>query len=168
MLQKQQPIYEPDQFAEFCQSAGAKNIFHHILTAVTSDRHSSTRKELNKRRTVSIVYKMCYCLSQLWNTIQVDHAMYLNSNNINQEGMDTEYQLGNTCSRKTTNIKLNKLSSNHHNNLESFFLKLLRMNGYLCSLLMTLQKFIPTGVHTINSYQIVSACVPLSSKHSNP
>ena len=114
-MQKHPPIYNPDRFAEFCHSAGAKSIFNHILMAVTSERHSSSQMELNKRRTVSIIYKMCYCLSQLCNIMQVDHAMYLNSNNINQEGMDTEFQLGNACS------KLNKLSNDHQNNLEKFF-----------------------------------------------
>jgi hypothetical protein len=109
IIQKHPPIYNADQFAEFCHSAGAENIFNHILMSVTSERHSSSRQELNKRRTVCIIYKMCYCLSQLCNIMQVDHAIYLNSNNVNQEGMDTEFQLGNTCSRKTSNIKLNKL-----------------------------------------------------------
>ena len=75
--------------------------------------------------------------------MQVDQAMYLNSNNVNQEGMDTEYQLGNTCSRKTTNIKLNKLSSNHHNNLESIFSEAIK-NEWL--LVLIIDDF--TKIHT--------------------
>ena len=39
------------------------------------------------RRTVSIIYKMCSCLSQLCNTMQADHAMYLISKNVIQEGI---------------------------------------------------------------------------------
>ena len=143
VIQKHPPIYQPDQFAEFCRSAGAKTIFNHILMAVSSDRHSSSRVELNKKRTVSIIYKMCYCLSQLCNIMQVDHAMYLNSNNINQEGMDTEFQLGNTCSRKTTKSKLNKLSNDHHDNLQKFFAEAIK-NEWL--LVLIIDDF--TKIHT--------------------
>ena len=143
IIQKHPPIYNPDQFAEFCHSAGAENIFNHILMSVTSERHSSSRQELNKRRTVCIIYKMCYCLSQLCNIMQVDHAIYLNSNNVNQEGMDIEFQLGNTCSRKTSHIKLNKLSNDHHNNLETFFSEAIK-NEWL--LLLIIDDF--TKIHT--------------------
>ena len=56
---------------------------------------------------------MCFSLSQLCNTHQIDHALYLSSNNVNQEGMDTEYQLGNACSRKTTGTILKNLAKTH-------------------------------------------------------
>lgn len=111
--------------------------------AVTTDRQLSSRKELNKKRTVSMIYKMCYCLSQLCNIMQVDHALYLNSNCVNQEGMDTEYQLGNTCSRKTKNLKLNMLSDNHQKNLENFFSEAIK-NEWL--LVLIIDDF--TKIHT--------------------
>ena len=114
-------IYDPDEFAQFCLSAGAGQIFNHILEGVTSERHSEERRELNKRRTVSVIYKMCYCLSQVCNVMQVDHALYLHSSNINQEGIDTEYQLGNSCCRKKSNKMQNTLANSHHNHLEAFF-----------------------------------------------
>ncbi len=158
IIQKHPPIYNPDRFAEFCHSAGAESIFHHILTAVSSERHSSCRMELNKRRTVCIIYKMCYCLSQLCNIMQVDHAMYLNSNNINQEGMDTEFQLGNTCSRKTTKLKINKLSSDHHNHLEKFFSEATK-NEWL--LVLIIDDF--TKIHTNRrpNHQQFSNCISM-------
>jgi hypothetical protein len=112
VIEKKTPIYAPNEFEEFCKSAGAEKIFSHIQEAITSGRHSKDRNTLNKKRTVSLIYKMCYCPSQLCNILQVDHALYLNSNNANQESFDTEYQLGYTCCRKPTNNVLNELTTN--------------------------------------------------------
>lgn len=53
--------------------------------------------------------------------MQIDHALYLKSNNINQEGVDTQYQLGNTCSRRKTNMVSNSLSASHSESLHTFF-----------------------------------------------
>ncbi len=45
--------------------------------------------------------------------MQVDHALYLNSNWMTQEGIDTQYRLGHTCSYKTSNIIHKQLSVDH-------------------------------------------------------
>ena len=121
VLGNQPPIYEPSEFIEFCQQAGAPNIFEHILQAVSDDLHSQRRRDLNRVRTVSIIYTMCYCHSQMCNVMQVDNALYLNSNRITQEGMDTQYQMGHACSRKTSNIVRSQLSKSHEESLEEFF-----------------------------------------------
>ena len=47
------------------------------------------RINLNKKRAVSVIYNLCYCLSQVCNTLQSDHALYLRRCNINQEGTET-------------------------------------------------------------------------------
>ena len=74
VLAKQPGIYEAQEFAEFCHQAGSPNILNHILQAVSDERHSNTRQDLNRIRTVSIIYTMCYCRSQICNVMQVDHA----------------------------------------------------------------------------------------------
>ena len=76
---------------------------------------------LNKKGVVSIKYKMCYSLSQLCNIIQTNQALYLHSNNVNHEGMDTEHQLENTSSWKITKRIMNLLLQDHLNNLQTFF-----------------------------------------------
>ena len=64
-----------------------------------------------------IIYTMCYCRSQMCNVMQVDNALYLNSNRTTQEGMNTQYRMGRTCSRKTSS----QLSKSHEKNLKMFF-----------------------------------------------
>ena len=116
----QPAVYDPEEFIELCRQAGAPNIFNHILQAITDDRHSSKRQDLNRVRAVSIIYTMCYCRSQMCNVMQVDHAMYLNSNRMAQEGIDTEYRLGHTCSRKASNVINKQLSAQHEKGMKSF------------------------------------------------
>ena len=72
---------------------------------------------------MSILYKMCYCLSQQCNILQVDHALYLRNSRINQEGFDTENQLGNTCCRRTVDHVLNSLAAEHNPTLNNFILQ---------------------------------------------
>lgn len=114
------PEYDPEQFRLMCMSAGAPTLFDTILAAVTTPRHSKQRINLNKKRTVSIIYKLCYCLSQQCNPLQVDHGLYLHSSHLNQEGVDTENQLGNSCCRRSVTNSLNSLAENHKQNLEAF------------------------------------------------
>ena len=106
-------VYQPEMFREFCISAGATNIFYSIPDAITSARHSAERIDLNKKRTVSVIYNLCYCLSQACNTLQTDHALYLRSCNINQEVMETEHIMGLSCARRTLNTIAKSLSENH-------------------------------------------------------
>ena len=62
-------VYQPEMFREFCISAGATNIFDAILDAITSARHSTELINLNKKRSVSVIYNLCYCLSQACSTL---------------------------------------------------------------------------------------------------
>lgn len=85
VVNKDEPLYDPDSFREFCISAGATKLFDTILGSITSFQHSTDRIRLNKKRVVSFIYNLCYCLSQTCNPLQMDHALYLKSNQINQE-----------------------------------------------------------------------------------
>ena len=72
--------------------------------------------------------------------------------------MDTEYQLGNTCCRKTTNIKLNKLSNDHHHNLQAFYSEAIK-NEWL--LVLIIDDF--TKIHTNRrpNQQQLSNCISM-------
>ena len=99
-VHKRPPIYDPDEFENLCHSAGAQNIFDTILSAMTGPRHSRERQQTNRKRTVAIIYKLCYGLSQVCNWFQTDHALFLKESNLNQKGLETEREMGNSCCRR--------------------------------------------------------------------
>ncbi|KAL9975509.1 hypothetical protein ACROYT_G012678 [Oculina patagonica] len=117
---KKETVYDPDSFREFCISAGATKLFDTILESITSSRHSADRVCLNKKRVVSFIYNLCYCLSQTCNLLQIDHALYLRSNQINQEGIETQHIMGHCCARRTVNNILNTMSECHSQSFEDF------------------------------------------------
>lgn len=123
---KEQPIYDPHEFRKFCFSSGAPTLFNTMLAAVSSSRHAQKRIDLNEKRIVTLIYNMCYCLSQQCNTLQLDHALYLHSSHISQEGIDTENQMGNTCCRRTMDSNLNSLATQSLQQLNSFLLDAIR------------------------------------------
>ena len=110
VVNKVETVYDPDSFREFCISAGATKLFETILDSVTGSWHSTDHIHLNKKRVVSFIYNLSYCLSRTCNTLQMDHAFYLKSNLINQEGIETEHIMGHTCSRRTLNNVMHKKS----------------------------------------------------------
>ena len=67
-----------------------------------------------------MIYKLCYCLSQQCNVLQVDHGLYFHSSNLNQEALDTQNILGNGCSRRSITNSLNTLAKQHKDKLEVF------------------------------------------------
>lgn len=62
---------------------------------------------------------MCHSLSQVCNVFESDHSLYLKSCNINQQGLETEHILGNTCSRRTVDKLVTDLSNNLHSSFDS-------------------------------------------------
>ena len=149
---KQLPIYDPQEFRNFCLSSGAPTLFDTILSAITNSRHSQNRIQLNEKRVVSFVYKMCYCLSQQCNAMQVDHALYLNSNHMSQEGIDTENRMGNTCCQRTMDSTLNSLATQNLQQLNSFVLEAIK-NQWLLVLIIDDYTNVhthrrPKGIHT--------------------
>ena len=120
ITKKETHLYDPDTFREFCFSAGATKLFDSILSAVTTSRHSSDPIDLNKKRVVSVIYNMCYCLSQACNPLQIDHALYLRSSQINQDGLETEHIMGHSCARRTVNNVVNMMSKTHYQSFKDF------------------------------------------------
>ncbi|XP_078366821.1 uncharacterized protein LOC144650903 isoform X2 [Oculina patagonica] len=98
--QKHQPIYQPTEFYNFCCKAGAANLFNFILSCMTSSRHSEERILLNRKRTVVILYQLCFGLSQKCNFFQEDNGLFLTFCNLTQSGLETQRQLGTSCSSK--------------------------------------------------------------------
>ena len=84
-----------------------------ILSAVTTPRQSTDRRNLNQKRVVSVIYNLCYCLSQTCNPLQIDHALYLRSSQVNQEGIETEHIMGNSCARRTVNNIIQAMFASH-------------------------------------------------------
>ena len=117
---KESNVYDPDKFREFCISAGAKKLFDTLLAAMTTPRQSTDRTELNKKRVVSVIYNMCYCLSQICNPLQIDFALYLRSSHVNQEGMETEHIMAHSCARRTVNNIIQTMAETHFQSFEHF------------------------------------------------
>ena len=110
-LASKEPIYAPLKLKLFCISSGAPRLFDAILDAMTDPLHSSVRIELNKKRTVAMLYQLCYVLSQKCNWYQCDHAVFLKDCHLNQQGLSEERLVASTCNRQKTNEILYHLSS---------------------------------------------------------
>ena len=74
--EKKSPIYDVTEFFNFCSLAGAANVFNFILSCMTSSRHSEERILLNQKRTVVILYQLCFGYSQKCNFFQADNRVY--------------------------------------------------------------------------------------------
>lgn len=107
------PIYDPLELRKFCVAAGAPKIFDAILDCMTSDRQSETRFGINQKRTVFVLYTLCYGLSQVCNWLQSDNTLFLHHSNFNQDGLDTIRQMGGSCSRRFCNEMINSLSDSN-------------------------------------------------------
>ena len=119
VINKQETMYDPDRFREFCISAGVTKLFDTILGSFTSFGHLADRTCLNKKR-VSFIYNFCYCLSQTCNPLQIDHALCLRGNQINQEGIETEHIMGHTLAQRTVNNVVNTISESHFKSFDDF------------------------------------------------
>jgi len=113
-------VYEPESFRQFCITAGATKLFDTVPSAITSARHSSEQIILNKKRVLSFIYNMCYCLSQACNPLQIDHSLYLRSSRINQKGLETEHIMGLSCARWTVKSIVNTMAENHYQSFQNF------------------------------------------------
>ena len=63
---------------------------------------------------MSVIYNLCYSLSQACNILQTEHALYLRSCNINQEGIETQHITGLSSARRTLKTIAKSLSENNN------------------------------------------------------
>ena len=97
---KELSVYSPDEFYKICQKAKAANVYNLILECMSSNRHSKERTEVNKHRVVSILYQMCYGLSQKCDFFQQDNGLFLKFSHLTHEGLETQCNLGTSCSSR--------------------------------------------------------------------
>ena len=100
------PVYDPERFDEFCARAGAPNIFKLVLSCMTSPRHSAARKDLNKKRCVSLVMQICFGLSQKCDFFQQDNGIFLKFAHCTNVGIDTQRNIGTACSSRSVDRAL--------------------------------------------------------------
>ena len=84
---------------------------------MTDPRHSRERQETNKKKTVHIIYKLCYGLSPVCNCIQTDHVLFLKESNLNQKGLEAEWEMGNSCSREKMTTLYGELADGNTNKI---------------------------------------------------
>lgn len=83
------PIYGPAHFFDFCKNASADDVFNFILSSISSDGHSKDRKELNNKCTVTLLYQLCFGLSQRCDSLQKDNGFFFKFCHLTDEGIDT-------------------------------------------------------------------------------
>ena len=108
-----QPEMDPDAFEIICKEAGAEKLYSCIQEAIMLDQISEKRKNLNKMRTMVIIYIMLYSQSQKCNAFQVALSRTLQQFGISKQGLESLRNLGIVAHPKTVNI-LTKLSSSTH------------------------------------------------------
>lgn len=119
VLDKEEPIYDTCMLQKLCVSAGATQLFDTILRSITTPRHSQKRIELNKKRAVAMIYKLCYSKSQFCNSLQIDHGLYLKQSHLSQDAFETEYTMGTTCSRHTLRNLVAGFQQSHRDSLDT-------------------------------------------------
>ena len=98
--QRELPVYSPEEFYKICQKAKAANVYNLILECMSSNRHSKEGTEVNMHRVVSILYQMCYGLSQKCDFFQQDNGLFLKFSHLTDEGLETQRNLGTSCSSR--------------------------------------------------------------------
>ncbi|KAL9983834.1 hypothetical protein ACROYT_G006074 [Oculina patagonica] len=104
------PIYNPEDFYQFCVQQNAGNVYDFIVSVMSSCRHSQDRKSLNKKRAVAMLYEMCFSLSQKCDVRQKDNALFLKFCHLTDEGIDTQRSLGTTCCSRVVKREISKFS----------------------------------------------------------
>ena len=115
----QQPIYDPNEFAIFCCEAGAPTLFENLQTAICTTRQSSERIETNRGIVVSIIYQLCFGLNQRCNSMQKDNMLFMITENMNKEAINTQRRLGLSCSSQTAYRHLRYVEQCYRNVIES-------------------------------------------------
>ena len=86
---------------------------------MSSSRHSGDRILLIRKRTVVILYQLCFGLSQKCNFFQEDNGLFLQFSNLTQSGLETQRQLGTSCSSKVISRNRHSFSNENFNLVNS-------------------------------------------------
>ena len=93
---------------------------------MTEPRHFHERQETNKKRTVAITYRLCYGLSQIYNWLQTDHALFLKESNLNKKGFEAEREMENSCSRRKMTTLYGELADGNTNKIDELICKAIK------------------------------------------
>ena len=116
---KNQPISDPDEFEIFCLEAGAEMIFDNLQKAICTIWQTEQRIGLNRKKVVSVIYQLCFGLSQRCNFMQKDNTIFMMSENMNKEALNTQPQLGLACSSQTAYRHLHSIESSYKRTIEN-------------------------------------------------
>eukprot|EP00112_Aurelia_sp_Birch-Aquarium-sp1_P024673 Seg789.1 transcript_id=Seg789.1/GoldUCD/mRNA.D3Y31 product="hypothetical protein" protein_id=Seg789.1/GoldUCD/D3Y31 len=105
-------IYDPDEFEAFCRLAGATSIFFNMVSSFFNHRQSATRHQRNRKAAVAILYKLVFTLSQRCNFMQKENTLFMITNNLNKDAINTERSLASACSSRTGNRMLQRATEN--------------------------------------------------------
>ena len=114
-----------------CKDAGADKLYSCIQEAILLNQISEKRKNLNKMRTLVIIYIMLYSQSQKCNSFQVALARTLQQFGISKQGLESLRNLGIVAHPKTVNILTKLSSSTHINHVTSFIENAIKNNQFL-------------------------------------
>ena len=77
------------------------SIFENMVKAVCTSRQSDARHAKNRHMVVAIIYKLVFAISQRCNFLQKENTLFMMTNNLNKDAMNTERSLASTCSSRT-------------------------------------------------------------------
>ena len=126
-----QPKMDPEAFEIICRDAGASELYSCIQEAIMLDQMSEKRRNLNKMRTMVIMYIMLYSQSQKCNSFQVTLSRTLQQFGISRQGLESLRNLGIVAHPKTTNILTKLSSSSHTSHVVTFIENAIKKNQFL-------------------------------------
>jgi len=126
-----QPEMDPDVFEKICKDADADRLYSCIQEALVLDHISEKRKNLNKLRTMVIIYIMLYSQSQKCNAFQVNLSRTLQQFGISKQGLESLRNLGIVAHPKTVNILTKLSSSTHTSNVVAFIESAIKNSHFL-------------------------------------
>ena len=101
-------MYDPDTFRVFCISSGAKRLFDIFLTAMTTPRQSTDRRNLNK--------KELFQSFTIRAIASVKHVIPFKS----ITRLETAHLMGHSCARRTVNNIIQPMAETHYQSFEHF------------------------------------------------
>ena len=127
---------------------------------MTDSRHPEERIQANKKRTVAIIYKLCYGLSQVCNWRQTDHAVFLKQSNLNQDGIELQHVMGSSCCRHTVNRIYNELDQRTAKRLTCINGLVTEAIAQKCQIVLIIDDY--TAIHNIRRPTTSQSCNPKS------
>ena len=126
-----QPEIDHEAFETICRDTGASELYSCIQEAIMLDQMSEKCRNLNKMRTIVIMYIMLYSQSQKCNSFQVTLSRTLQQFGISRQGLESLRNLGIVAHPKTTNILTKLSSSSHTSHVVTFIENAIKKNQFL-------------------------------------